>query len=311
MIANRSQGARLLRLFVAAALGGGVLAGGPLVERVEAWQGAEETPFSGPQAGERLPAFRVRGVFGDSAGKELDFVAAAKQGPIVLIFVHDFNRPSVSFTRVLSAYTQSRAKDGLTTGVVALYEDATEGEQSLKRMAHALTKEAPTGISLDGKEGPGSYGLNRQVTLTILVGKDGQVTANFALVQPSLQADLPKVLKAIVAVAGGEAPKLNELPGMAAMAAKPGEQDPRLRELLRPVIQKDASDAAVTKAAEAVEAFARENEAARREIGRIANTIIDAGKLDNYGTAKAQEYLRKWAREYGRPAAAPAREKQP
>ena len=33
--------------------------------------------------------------------------------------------------------------------------------------------------------------------------------------------------------------------------------------------------------------------------GRIGNTIINAGKLDNYGTAKAQGYLKKWAKEYG------------
>ena len=37
----------------------------------------------------------------------------------------------------------------------------------------------------------------------------------------------------------------------------------------------------------------------------IANTIIDAGKLTSYGTPRAQEYLRKWAKDFGSPAEKP------
>jgi len=256
--------------------------------------------FSGPQAGERLTSFRVRGVLGDSGGKELDFVKMASGKPLVLVFVHDVNRPSIGMTRILTGYTVSRAKDGLTTGVVLLDDDATEAENTLKRISHALTAGAPTGVSLDGREGPGSYGLNRNVTLTILVAKEGKVTANFALVQPSVQADLPKILKAIVAVAGGTVPKLEELTGMREMRQADGnEPDARLRALIRPVIQLGAKPEAVDKAATAVEEYVKKNEAAAREVGRISTTIVDSGKLTNYGTERAQEYLRKWAKEYG------------
>ena len=265
--------------------------------------------FSGPQVGEKLPGFKVRGVFGDLAGKELNFVEQAAGKPIVLVFVHDVNRMSLGMTRILTTYTASRAKDGLHTGVVWLADDVTEAENTLKRVGHALAKDAPLGISPDGKEGPGSYGLNRTVMLTILVGKDGKVTANFALVQPSLQADLPKVLDEVVKVAGGAAPKLADLvPAMnpRAAPARPGaesgkkvEQDPKIRELLGPVIRRNAEPADVENAAKAVVEYARTHEAFRKEVGRIANTIIDAGKLENYGTAKAQEYLKRWAREYG------------
>src|SRR5262249_32679956 len=155
---------------------------------------AADEVFSGPQKGEKLPPLKVRGVYDKAAGKEMDFVKEAKGGPIVLIFVHDLNRPSIAMTRVLGEYTVSRAKDGRATGGVWLSDDATEAEATLKRIRHAMPKGAPTGIALGGKEGPGSYGLNRNVTLTILVGKDNKVSANFALVQPSLQSDLPKVL---------------------------------------------------------------------------------------------------------------------
>ncbi len=267
---------------------------------------AEEKIFSGPQIGEKLSPFNVRGVFDEAAGKELDFVSKANGQPIVLIFVHDANRQSISMTRTLSHYTHSRVKEGLATGVVWLDDDATEAENTLKRIRHALTSEAPTGISIDGREGPGSYGLNRNVMLTILVGNQGKVTGNFALVQPSLQADLPKILESIVAVAGGTVPKLEELEGMREMMKmtkrEPKESEdkvPNLRPLLAPLIQKTATIDDVDKAAKAIEAFVEKDEAAKKEIGRIASTIVNAGKLENYGTTHAQDYLQRWAKSYG------------
>ena len=263
-------------------------------------QEKKDKVFSGPQVGEKMPSFKVRGFFEPDAGKELDFIKKADGKPIVLVFVHDVNRMSLGMTRILTTYTATRAKDGLHTGVVWLSDDVTEAENTLKRVGHALAKEAPLGISMDGKEGPGSYGLNRTMQLTILVGKEGKVTANFALVQPSLQVDLPKIVAEIVKVAGGKAPKLEELTGMKEKdTPKRPEPDPMLRTLIGPVIKLDAKPEDVERAAKALEEYAARNEAFRKEIGRIANTIINGGKLDNYGTAKAQEYLKKWAKEYG------------
>ena len=95
---------------------------------------AEDPVFSGPQAGEKLAPFKVKGVLEPDAGKDLDFVTAAKGKPVVLVFVHDVNRQSIAMTRILTTYTQSRAKDGLTTGVVWLGEDATDAEATIKRV---------------------------------------------------------------------------------------------------------------------------------------------------------------------------------
>lgn len=261
---------------------------------------ADDPIFSGPQIGEKLPPFKVRGVLGDDANKDLDFVAKANGKPIVLVFVHDATRPSIGMTRILTQYTSSREKDGLTTGVVWLQDDATEAENTLKRVQHALTPNTPTGVSVDGREGPGSYGLNRNVMMTILVGNAGLVTGNFALVQPSLQADLPKILESVVAVVGGTVPKLEELAGMPEQMMRQGTQDQavNMRPLLTPLIRKDASPEDVDKAALAVEAFIEKNEAGQKEIGRITNTIIDAGKLEDYGTQRAREYFQKWAKAY-------------
>jgi hypothetical protein len=269
-----------------------------------------EDPISGPQVGEKLTPFKVRGVLEPDAGKDLDFVAMAKEKPIVLVFVHDVNRQSISMVRVLTSYTKSRAKDGVTTGVVWLSDDATEAENMVKKVQHALTEGVPVGVSPDGREGPGKYGLNRKVTLTILVGNKNKVTANFALVQPSLQADLPKILEAVVKEAGGKVPKLDELEGMPKAKDAP-KQDPNLRGLLGPVIKLNATPEEVEKAAKALEEYVAKNEATKTEVGRIANTIIDAGKLTDYGTPKAQEYLKKWAKEYGTPKKEEPKRKNP
>ena len=260
-----------------------------------------EDPISGPQVGEKLPPFKVRGVLDPHAGKDIDFIEMAKEKPVVLVFVHDVNRQSIAMTRVLTSYTKTREKDGLTTGVVWLSDDATEAEAAVKKVKHALTEGVPVGVSPDGREGPGKYGLNRKVTLTILVGNKNKVTANFALVQPSLQADLPKILEAVVKEVGGKVPKLEDIEGMPKVAKEQPKQDPNLRGLLVPVIKKDATPEEVEKAAKALEEYLAKNEATKADVGRIANTIIDAGKLMDYGTPKAQEYLKKWAKEYGAP----------
>jgi hypothetical protein len=262
---------------------------------------SDEVVYSGPQAGEPLGGFEFRVQWGGTAGKNLDIVSQAAGQPIVLIFVHDVNRQSIRMTRVLSQYTASRAKDGLQTAVVFLNEDATAAEEQLKRMRHALTPDVTTGVYLGGPEGPGSYGLNRNVTLTVLVGKDGRVRANYALIQPSLQVDLPKILESVVGVAGGDVPKLEELEGMRDMMndrPTPGTA-PDMRALLGPVIRRGATNEEVERAAQTVEQQARQNSAVRSELSRIATTIVNSGKLNNYGTPRAQEFLSKWAQEFG------------
>ena len=254
-----------------------------------------EQVFSGPQAGEKVTPFKVRGLAGEVAGKELDLVAQAKGKPLFLIFVHERTRPSLGVTRLLMSYAATRGKDGLTSGVVFLSDDATDTETWVKRATAALPAGVPLCISTDGAEGPGAYGLNRKVALTVLVAKDDKVTANFALIQPSIQADAPKILKSLVAVVGGDVPTLAEL----GVAPERPTDVPNLRPLLTPMIKLTATPEEVEKAAKALEEFVEKNEAARKELGRIGRTIVDSGKLKDYGTPPAQEYLKKWAEKYG------------
>ncbi|MEQ1825526.1 MAG: hypothetical protein ABL921_06250 [Pirellula sp.] len=262
----------------------------------------QDKVFSGPQVGEPLVPFKVRGVYDQDAGREIDFVSEANGKAIVLVFVHELNRQSIGFTRSLTQYTRDRAKDGLTTGVVWLDDDATEAEITLKRIKHGFAEKVPIGISVDGREGPGAYGLNRKVMLTILVGKENKVTGNYALVQPSLQSDLIPIVEKVVSHVGGSVPKLETLIGTNAnerMQPKAATSVPDLRPYIAPVISRAATQEDVARAAKVVVEFVEKNEGAKTELGRIATTIVNSGRLETYGTPAAQEYLAKWAKEYG------------
>ena len=188
----------------------------------------EAKEFSGPQKGETITPFNVRGVLGDKAGEEYDLVKTAKGQPIVLMFVHEVNRPSVGIARVVMNYAASQKKAGLNAGLVFLTADATETEDWTKRASGALPQGVPIGISTDGVEGPGAYGLNRKVTVTVLVAKDEKVTANFALVQPSVAVDAPKIIEAIAAAAGVKAPTAEELQKLVAPMRPPARGSWRL-----------------------------------------------------------------------------------
>ena len=277
---------------------------------------AQDAVFSGPQVDEELAPMKMILGLGDEAGRTIDPVADADAKPIVLVFVHDVNRQTISMTRILTNYTLSRSKEGLHSAVVLLAEDTTGALNTLKRIQHALTPNVPTGVSPDGLEGPGNYGLNRSVQMTILVANKNRVTANFALIQPSLQVDLPNVVRAIVAQLGGPEPKLSDLLQAGGVEANRGMQSTpdadAIRSLVRPLIQLGAQDAQVDKAAQAIEEAIEKSPQVRKEIGRISRTIVSSGKLENYGTARAQSYLKQWSEKYGQDLPGPgARPKSP
>jgi hypothetical protein len=276
---------------------------------------AEDPVFSGPQVSEALTSFPLKGVFGDAAGKDLDVIADADDGPVVLIFVHERTRPAFGLMRTVMRMVAGRRDDGIVGATVFLTDDLTETENWMNRIPQYFPEGITIGISPEGQEGPGAYGLNRNVALTVLVGNEDKVTANFALVQPSVQADGPKIFAAIVdALGGGEVPDVSEFSGpryRGADDSRPNNRPPRggnqtnenLRPLLQPVIDRNATAEEVAAAAKAVEEYAAEHPEARLEIGRIGRRIVEAGVLENYGTAAAQEYIRKWAKEYTEPDA--------
>ena len=90
-----------------------------LLLAIGAETGADEI-FSGPQVGEKLPAFQIRHVFDEQAGKTFDPIKVAADKPVALVFVHEFTRPSVQLVRAIMNYAGKRKKDGLTANVVFL-----------------------------------------------------------------------------------------------------------------------------------------------------------------------------------------------
>ena len=261
---------------------------------------AQEPVFSGPQPNEPIVPFQIRSLTEPDLGKQIDYVSKAKGKPLLLIFVHDLNRQSISLVRNLTTYSAGRASDGLETGVILLQDDANESEKNFQRMKHAFNAETATGVSLEGREGPGSYGLNRLVTLTILLSKEDKVVANYALVQPSLQVDLPKIVKSITEVVGGVVPPLEELIGkdaMRAMQSDRKDKTPDMSGIMRSLIQKSASEEKVIQVAAEIEKQMDGDDAVRKEVYRIATAVTGGGKLSDYGIPKAQEFLTKWANE--------------
>jgi len=246
----------------------------------------QDRVFSGPQVGESLPAFTVAGQF-DQRGKTLDFVKQAGQGPILLIFVHDSNRPTLRMTQAITYHTWSIKK--LTTGVVWLNDDVSAAEVLIEQKRPALNPESDLGIYLGGKEGPGSYGLNRNVAITILIGEKGKVTANFALVQPSLAADLPNIMRELSKVTGEVEPTLDDLLVLGMV---------KLQGPMTQIVQRNATPEKVQREASHIEALAMADDV-RAELGRTARRLVENGRLESYGTSRAREYIRKWAKDYG------------
>lgn len=265
--------------------------------------------FSGPQKGELLPDCEVKVIIGPDQGKKIKLHESVKDGPNVLLFVHQVTRPAFGLTRTVVNYAKTRAKDGVVVTVVFLTADPTDIENWMNRAKGALPKGINLGISMDGIEGPGAFGLNRKMQLTTLVSKEKKVTANFAIIQPSIQADAVKICHEIARTLGDQKmPTAKELGinapqrmarGGNKSGGNGGVDDGTFRQLISPLIQKTATDEDVEKQAKVIADAASKNPALRKRIFDVANRIIDAGKLENYGTKKAQGFLTKWAKEFG------------
>ncbi len=137
---------------------------------------------------------------GDGAGKERDPVGETGGKPVALVFVHAIERSMVPLLRVVDDYGAGR-RDSIKTEFIFLTADKLEGERRVKAAANSLKLQSRVGLSVDGVEGPGNFGLNKECMITIVVAKGNAVAANYALVQPGI-ADASKVLKALAEVSG-------------------------------------------------------------------------------------------------------------
>ncbi|MEM8667004.1 MAG: hypothetical protein AAGG48_05780 [Planctomycetota bacterium] len=260
---------------------------------------ADDDPvFSGPQVGEKLVPFKVIAVGGPQTGAEVDPIARGEGKPMLLVFVHKLTRPGIALAKGLTGYATSL--EGAATGIVWLDDDKAKAEAYLTRARNSLNFVAPIGVSVDGGEGPGAYGLNRNVELTILVAKENKVTANFALVQPSV-TEASKIAAELAKLLDKPAPTAEQLakyisprmqPNMQRGQRRPGASNnggDELRTLMRGLINA-ADDDASDKAIKAIDEWIGKEDGRRAQVKRMANAVLERG----LGSEKVQEQLKKW-----------------
>lgn len=290
-----------------------ILAVAVLLKGAELNGQAADLIFSGPQTGEKTTPFKVVELTGPKSGTERDPITENAGNPTVCVFVHGIERSLVPLLRVVDEYGALR-KDSLKTEIVFLAADRLAGEQRVKAAAGSLKLQSRVGLSVDGLEGPGNYGLNKQCLMTLLTARSNVVTGNFALVQPGI-ADAPQVLEALAKVCGDTNPptaaQLTERQvartgaGGRMMAnrdkpdGKPKEgfpgavpTDAKLQTLLRLFIRPTNDVASVDRLLAEVKGHIKDNADLQKQAVDGWTRVLHFG--DRYGT----EYSRKVGREF-------------
>jgi len=180
----------------------------PMLAATSLFAADKEKIFSGPQPGEKATPFEVRALTAKGPGDKRNPVKEAGEKPVSLVFLHGLERSMAPLMRVVDQYGAGQ-KAKLNTEYVFLIDDPIRGDRSLPRVVQSLKTRARVSYSIDGIEGPGNYGLNKECLMTIVLVKDGKVTANFALVQPGI-ADAPGIITAMANLAGDKKPPTAE-----------------------------------------------------------------------------------------------------
>jgi len=278
----------------------------------------QDPKLSGPQPGEKTPGFRV---FDVGSRQEADYIADGKGAPAVLVFIHELTRPGAGLMRALDENGRIKQARGLRTLFISLSEDRDGAERHLPQVIKSLNLKCPMGISLDGKEGPGSYGLNREVMLTILVARDNKVTANFAIVSPNetdaprIKAAIDEALKAAAQALPGTPEEVRlreelaaareEIAALKIQLERTGEPGPRRGEMERPkedetlvnhcrrLIQKAATQEQLDAAVKDIEAYIGTSETLRKQYLAILGRILDLKYGNELGQAEMRRQVEK------------------
>ena len=171
----------------------------------------QERVFSGPQPGEKIKPFKVLSVK-DGEANELEIVKKTPDESTTLIcFVHKFsNDDRILFGLGLVDFYAARHKE-LTSHYVLLFDDTPKISKMIQAWARgSLFKNSLVSVSVDGADGPGAYGLNRNVAMTVVVAKGDQVVNNLVFNAPNYQ-DLQKIMAAVAKVNDKPEPKLAEV----------------------------------------------------------------------------------------------------
>ena len=222
--------------------------------------------FSGPQPGEKLPALKVTSLFGDTKGEAFDPIKRAGNRPQILFFQDAIFGEVPCLFQFADAIRQVNEKTEKELQIACIFL-ADETNTITSRYAGVFGGLRERGVNViavapGGRSGPGSYGLNRNISQTIIVAKDGKVTWNFVSEQGLLFAN-PHILGAVAEAVGEK----RETVAAWLNAAGADDRAPANKELAR------RQRALRTKLGEFVEA----GKLTRREAGELYRAAFDGG----------------------------------
>ncbi|MEM9368700.1 MAG: hypothetical protein AAGD07_22135 [Planctomycetota bacterium] len=164
-----------------------------IVKSPKEFYAAGQPIFSGPQPGEPLPPMTITDVRSDASAT----VVGDDPGQPVMLICMDDSEVSEKITyyygrltKALAAVPETRS---LRVVMAILGDDPQEPLAMARRSLRYAAPNTVIGIGRDGRDGPGAFGLNRNVAVTILLAKDGQVTHNFAFPSATFEIN-PHVL---------------------------------------------------------------------------------------------------------------------
>ena len=222
--------------------------------------------FSGPQMGEKLPALKVTSLFGDTKGEAFDPIKRVGNRPQILFFQDAIFGEVPCLFQFADAIRQVNEKTEKELQIACIFL-ADEANTITSRYAGTFGGLRERGVNViavasGGRSGPGSYGLNRNISQTIIVARDGKVTWNFVSEQGLLFAN-PHILGAVAEAVGEK----RETVAAWLNAAGADDRAPANKELAR------RQRALRTKLGELVEA----GKLTRREAGELYRAAFDGG----------------------------------
>lgn len=176
-------------------------------EKPKAKDAGQKRVFSGPQPSEMIKPFRVLKVTADET-KELEIANETDERTTLICFVHRLsNDDRLLFGLGLVDFYASRQKK-LTSHFVLLSDDREKMTMMLRGWARgSVFTKSLVSVSVDGVEGPGYYGLNRNVAMTVLVVKGNKVVSNFVFQAPN-NRDFETIMAAVAKALGEPEPTL-------------------------------------------------------------------------------------------------------
>ncbi len=141
---------------------------------------------SGLPKGERLGAFNVIKCAGEEAdtvaiGEKLCYRCRNGSRPQVMVFTRSTGKEVTAFTKLLDEHVKKFEDQQLRVFVNVMGESKASAEKMAEKLAtDAGTKNIPYVVPVEFENGPADYGINPKAELTVVIGNDNKVVANFA-----------------------------------------------------------------------------------------------------------------------------------